>query len=362
MNASLGDRIRRLIGTAGPMPVSDYMAMCLFDPQGGYYATREPFGAQGDFITAPEISQMFGELVGAWLVHAWRLMDRPTPFVLAEMGPGRGTLTRDILRTARLDPAFLTAAQVHLIETSPRLRAVQRDMLSQAGVEISWHDTLAALPALPLLFVANELFDAVPFRQLEKTPRGWCERHVGLDPSGGLCFLAGPPLADTAILPDNAHGQPEGAIYEYAPAREAIASELGLHLARHGGAALLIDYGHAKTGFADTFQAVRGHRHVPVFEEPGAADLTSHVDFEALRNAAVAAGAHALPVMAQGDFLLALGLAERAAALGRGKEEAARTAIVEAAQRLAGTGEGGMGNLFKVLCLTGRPLASPPFA
>jgi SAM-dependent MidA family methyltransferase len=362
MSASLEAKIRRLIEAAGPLPVSDYMALCLFDPEHGYYKTRDPFGAQGDFITAPEISQMFGEIVGAWLVHAWRALGRPDPFVLAEMGPGRGTLMRDILRTARLDPAFLAAARVHLVETSARLRDIQRTTLAGAAADCVWCDDIAALPALPLLFVANELFDAVPVRQIEKTAQGWCERRVGIDPEGALRFLPGPPLGDPSILPQGASRQPEGAVFEYAPAREAIASDLGLRLAQDGGAALLIDYGHLHSGFADTLQAMRDHRFVSVFEEPGAADLTSHVDFEALASAASAAGATAMKPITQGAFLLALGLAERAGALGGGKDELTQDAIRKAAERLAGSGEGRMGELFKVLCLTGRPLALPPFA
>ena len=356
---SLGDRIRRLIETAGPLPVSDYMAMCLFDPAEGYYTTREPFGENGDFTTAPEISQMFGEMVGAWLVHAWRALGCPTPFALVEMGPGRGTLMRDILRTARIDSAFLAAAQIHLVETSERLRGVQAEALVPHAIK--WHDDLSTLPPLPMLFAANELFDAVPVRQFEQTPEGWCERRVGLDTDGNLALVTGLPVADKSLLPPGASAVPVGAIFEYAPAREAIAATIGERLATHGGAALVIDYGHIHSGFADTLQALRTHRFVSVFEQPGSADLTSHVDFESLARAAESAGASALPAMTQGDFLLSLGLAERAGALGHGKDEKTQAGIRAAAERLAGTGKGEMGGLFKVLCLTGAPLALPPF-
>ncbi|QKV17111.1 class I SAM-dependent methyltransferase [Oricola thermophila] len=361
MTGIVEEKIRRLIKAAGPLPVSDYMALCLFDPDGGYYTTREPFGVDGDFITAPEISQMFGEIVGAWLVHTWRQLGRPAPFVLAEMGPGRGTLMRDILRTAAIDPAFLSAARVHLVETSDRLASVQRETLADAPLECTWTQDIDGLPEGPLLFVANELFDAVPVRQFVKTARGWCERHVGIGDDGALRFFAGPPLGDPSLLPPRADDQAEGAIFEYAPAREAIAARLGVRLAESGGAALLIDYGHARSGYADTLQAVRAHRYVSVFDQPGSADLTSHVDFESLASAARAAGAHPLPVISQGEFLLSLGLAERAGALGRGKDEASRQDIRMAAERLAGVGEKGMGELFKVLCLTGKPMALPPF-
>jgi len=362
MTTAVETKIRRLIEAAGPLPVSDYMALCLFDPDGGYYATSEPFGHAGDFVTAPEISQMFGEILGAWLVHAWRELGRPAPFVLAEMGPGRGTLMRDMLRTARLDGDFLAAARVHLVETSDRLAAIQRATLADAPVECAWCGDLDALPGGPLFFVANELFDAVPVRQFVRTVEGWCERRVGIGDDGALCFIAGPPLGDAALLPPGAENQPEGAVFEYAPAREAIAAQLGDRLARFGGAALLIDYGHLRSGFADTLQAVRAHEYVSVFKAPGSADLTSHVDFEALAKAATAAGAVVHPAMTQGDFLLALGLAERAGALGRGKDLSEQEAIRAAAERLAGTGKDAMGDLFKVLCLTGKPLALPPFA
>jgi len=362
MTGIVEDRIRRLIEAAGPLPVSDYMALCLFDPEGGYYTTREPFGAAGDFITAPEVSQMFGEIIGAWLIHAWHQLGCPAPFVLAEMGPGRGTLMRDILRTARLDPAFLAAARIHLVEASDRLAAVQRGTLADAPAQCTWDAGLDPLPRLPLLFVANELFDAVPVRQIVRTAEDWCERRVGIGADGELAFVPGQAVGDLSLLPPGSEDQPEGAIFEYAPAREAIAAQLGERLAQSGGAALLIDYGHLHSGFADTLQAVRAHRHVPVFAEPGSADLTSHVDFEALANAAEAAGANPLPALTQGAFLLALGLVERAGALGRGKDGTTQDAIRTAAERLAGTGENGMGELFKVLCLTGKPLALPPFS
>lgn len=363
MTSPLEDRLRRLIRTGGPMPVSDYMAACLFDPEHGYYASREPFGRDGDFTTAPEISQMFGEIVGAWLIHAWSLIGRPDPFVLAEMGPGRGTLMADILRTARHDPAFLGAARVHLVETSDRLQAAQRDTLTAAGVSIEWHRDLDGLPALPLLLVANELFDAIPIRQFQKTTEGWCERRIGLAATDeSFEFVAGPPISDLSILPDDATGAPTGTVCEYAPAREAIATRVADHLVAHDGAALLVDYGSLVPATGDTLQAVRDHRFAPVLEAPGLADLTSHVDFAALASAAATAGATVLPGMTQGEFLLALGLIERAGALGHGKDEATQESIRDAVERLAAPGKTQMGTLFKVMCMTGRRRVLPPFA
>jgi SAM-dependent MidA family methyltransferase len=358
----LKERIVRLIGTAGPITVADYMATCLFDPEHGYYTTREPFGVKGDFTTAPEISQMFGEIIGAWLVHAWRLLDRPAPFALVEIGPGRGTLMRDVLRTARIDPDFRNSARIFLVENSPRLTAIQRETLGEDAEHVTWTDDVSALPAMPALMVANELFDAIPFRQVRKTAAGWCERMVGLDSDGRLTFVDSVTGVDPVILPAGADDRPEGAIFEFAPAREALASKIGEHIATHRGAALWIDYGHAEPGFGDTFQALRAHRPAGVFETPGECDLTSHVDFAALADAAASAGAHAFPVMTQGGFLLSLGLAERAGALGAGKDAATQDAISRAVGRLAGMQGDEMGRLFKVLCVAGSPLALPPFS
>ncbi|WP_421857590.1 class I SAM-dependent methyltransferase [Oricola sp.] len=355
-------RIRHLIETAGPIPVSDYMATCLFDPELGYYTTREPFGASGDFITAPEISQMFGEIVGAWLIHAWRMMGRPTPFALVEIGPGRGTLMRDILRTARLDPAFAEAAQPWLVEVSPRLRDIQRDTLAEATPRCEWSDDVSGLPNLPMLIVANELFDAVPFRQIVKSADAWRERMVSVADDGKLAFVAGATSVVGDILPPGAAEQPDGAVFEFAPAREALASRIAARLTETTGAALFLDYGHAEPGFGDTFQALRGHAPAGVFDTPGQCDLTSHVDFSALTFAATAAGASAKPVITQGEFLLSLGLAERAGALGANADAARRDEIRVAAGRLAGAGENQMGSLFKVLCIAGQALDLPPFA
>ncbi|TCD15327.1 class I SAM-dependent methyltransferase [Oricola cellulosilytica] len=362
MTNPLAGRIRRLIETLGPISVSDYMAMCLFDPAEGYYTTREPFGTGGDFTTAPEISQMFGEIVGAWLVHAWQTSGKPSPFALAEIGPGRGTLMRDILRTAKLAPEFLATARVVLVEASPRLREIQRQTLSGVAGDCAWIDTMKDLPPLPLFLVANELFDAIPLRQFEKAPQGWFERKIAVDAAGEFTFTLKTPLLDPSFLPPGAASQPAGAIFEYAPAREAMAGDIAAHLATHDGVALIIDYGHAEPGFGDTLQAVENHRYVSVLENPGRSDLTSHVDFASLARAAQAHDASALPVITQGEFLLSLGLAERAGTLGAGKAMERRQAIREAAERLAGGAENQMGSLFKVLCLTGVPRTLPPFA
>ena len=357
---ALKARLERLIAAGGPISVADYMAACLFDTQAGYYTTREPFGAAGDFTTAPEISQMFGELVAVWAYSAWAATGRPMPMLLAEIGPGRGTLMADMLRTLdRLDTGFVTRARVAMVEASPRLADLQRDRLTGGRGRPTWFADVATLPRLPLVVVGNELFDALPLRQFVKTAEGWRERMVGLDDGSGLCFVAGSAGIDPALLPPEAAEAPEGAVFETSPAREAMMDALAARIARDGGAALFVDYGHLRPGLGDTLQAVRNHAYDDVFAHPGEADLTSHVDFSAL--AAVAA-AHGLDVTTatQGEFLLGLGLVERAGALGAAADEAVRTRLRGEVERLAGPEA--MGDLFKVICVAPKGARLPPFA
>lgn len=354
----LGRRIVERIAAFGPMPVSEYMATCLFDPDHGYYTTREPFGTAGDFVTAPEVSQMFGELVAVWVYSAWRALDRPMPVCLAEIGPGRGTLMADMLRTLdRLDPGFTTRMRVAMVEASPRLADAQRRKLAGGRARPIWLAALDDLPALPAIVVANELFDALPIRQFVKTGRGWLERVVTVDEAGKPVFSAATSGIDASLLPPGADHQPEGAIFEAAPARQAMMDAIAARIARHGGAALLFDYGHLEPGFGDTLQAVRDHAFDPVFASPGEADLTSHVDFAAL---AAAAHAHGLETraMTQGAFLLAMGLLQRAGVLGTGADAATHDRLRGEVERLAG--DEGMGRLFKVLVVAPRGLDLPP--
>ncbi|MCO5157394.1 MAG: class I SAM-dependent methyltransferase [Aquamicrobium sp.] len=357
---ALKERLRELIAAAGPISVSDYMASCLFDPDAGYYTTREPFGVAGDFTTAPEISQMFGELVAVWAYSAWAAMDRPMPMTLAEIGPGRGTLMADMLRTLdRLDTGFVTRARIALIEASPRLAALQKERLASGRGRPTWFSEIAALPATPLVIVGNELFDALPVRQFVRTAQGWPERVVGLDNDGALRFMAGAAGIDPALLPHGAMDAPEGAIFETAPAREALMAGISARIVRDGGAALFIDYGHLRPGLGDTLQAVRKHAYDDALANPGEADLTSHVDFFAL---ARIAQAHGLEVRTttQGAFLVGLGLLERAGALGAAADEATRERLRGEVERLAGPEA--MGDLFKVLCVTRKGTVLPPFA
>ncbi len=344
--------IREMIAAEGPMRLDRYMGLCLSHPAYGYYMAHEPFGEDGDFITAPEISQVFGELIGIWCVAAWQAMGAPASFNLVELGPGRGTLMNDMTRAARVAPGFLPAAKLHLVETSPRLREIQKQAI-EAGA--TWHDTLATVLDGPMVLVANEFFDAIPIRQFEGREGHWRERCVG---------LAGEALAIGLTAGEVVMGQGEagkvGEVIEYGPARGDIASDIGARLARHPGAALIIDYGHLVSGAGDTLQALRKHRHVPVTEAPGECDLTAHVDFEALAKALRQGGAAAWPGLTQRDFLLAMGLEARIAALKARADTRMADMLQRAMARLVD--ESQMGNLFKVMVATSPGLATPyPF-
>ncbi len=345
----LGERIRRLIATSGPVSVADYMATCLFDPQHGYYTTREPFGRDGDFITAPEISQMFGELVAVWLVQAWQSGGMPMPATIAEIGPGRGTLMKDMVRTIRrLAPDLASRAGFSLVEASPRLTAIQAETLRDAGLSFSWHSRIETLPEEPLFVVGNEIFDALPFRQFVRTDQGWLERAIGIDDGGNLRFATGTAALPHDMLPPDVRGAGSGSIYEIAPAREALMSAIAERIAAHGGAGIFFDYGNLVPSIGDTFQAVRRHRSEDVFAHPGEADLTSHVDFSALAAIARAHGLQA-QLSTQGEFLLDMGLLERAGRLGEAAGDDVRRKISADVERLAAPDQ--MGNLFKVLAI-----------
>jgi SAM-dependent MidA family methyltransferase len=343
---SLKARLEAEIAATGPIDVAEFMARCLHDPQDGYYATRPALGERGDFITAPLVSQMFGELIGLWLVETWWALGAPPRFVLAEAGPGDGTLMVDALRAARLEPGFGAAAELWLLEASAPLRAVQAERL--AGAAPRWAGSLAELPPdAPLLLIANELLDCLPARQFQRTPRGWAERVVGLDAAGALAFGLRP-----AALPDAPADAPLGAVVERSAAQEAFAAELGGRLVAQGGAALLIDYGRDAPGPGDTLQALQGHAKVCPLAAPGEADLTVHADFPAVLAAARGAGASAA-LVSQGEFLRRLGVETRAAALQRARP--ARADVV--ARQLARlTAPGQMGELFKAAAIwTGQP-------
>ena len=354
MNA-LDRLIRAEIATGGPMTVSRYMSLCLLHPQHGYYTRGNPLGTEGDFTTAPEISQLFGELVAVWLITVWRALGAPAPFTLLELGPGRGTLMADILRTARIDPAFLAAVQVHLVEASEALRAVQQTTLRHFDQPVIHLSGLDDLPDVPLLAVANEFFDALPVNQWVRTDRGWHQRKVGLV-GHSLGFGVDPTPHPTPPKPVPFDPQP-GTILEHGPAQDAVMAGLSEHLARKGGAALVIDYGALEPGFGDTLQAVKDHRRADPLRQTGEADLTTHVDFAHLARIALQAGAATAAGSQQGAFLLRLGLLERAGRLGASADLETRVAIEAAVERLAS--DAGMGKLFKVLGIAGAAIDLP---
>jgi SAM-dependent MidA family methyltransferase len=357
---NLREKIVRLIEASGPLSVADYMAMCLYDPESGYYTTREPFGVSGDFTTAPEISQMFGELVAIWLFSTWHALGASSPVTLAEIGPGRGTMMKDMLRTLdRVDAGFRGKARIVMIETSPRLREIQRATLGDKAGMIEWQDTIASLPPGPLLMVGNELFDAIPIRQYVKAGDRWCERAVGLDDSGNLAFVAAAGSLDLALLPPGAAAAPDGAIAEIAPARNALMDAIAERIAAYGGAGLFLDYGYREPALGDTLQALSRHAYVDPLAEPGRADLTAHVDFFSLAQAAKAHGLDA-HLMTQGEFLLGAGLAERAGKLGANTDAATRRRLKDQAERLAAPE--GMGTLFKALAIARRGVPLQPFS
>lgn len=347
--SALGRLIRDHVAAQGPVTIAQYMALCLLHPQYGYYATRDPLGAAGDFTTAPEISQMFGELIGAWAAQVWAEQGHPNRFVLAELGPGRGTLMQDALRAVAAADGCHAAAEVWLVESSPVLRRIQAATL--AGLDIRWTDRADALPQAPLIVLANEFFDALPVRQYRRVDALWRERLVGLA-DAGLSFTWTDPRPDAAL--DTLFGSvPDGTIVEHAEVAEAVTADLAARIEAHGGAMLVLDYG-AWEGTGDTLQALRHHMPVHPLAEPGLADLTAHVRFRALADAARPL-AHSGPV-GQGAFLERLGITARAQALARGRCCTALEAVVAAHRRLTHPEE--MGTLFQVLAVS--PPGAPP--
>ena len=349
---SLLDHLQARIRLDGPMSVADYMSECLLHPEFGYYATRDPLGVQGDFITAPEISQMFGELIGLCLAQSWLDQGRPSQFALAELGPGRGTLMGDILRATRGVPGFHDAAQVVLLDASPTLRAVQVETLRDHAPR--WVDTITDLPDLPLFLVANEFFDALPIRQFLRDGDGWRERLIGAD-GDTLTFGLGaqaPQVALTHRLEDTQDGD----LVEICAPALPILTEVARRITSNGGAALIIDYGDWHS-LGDTFQALRAHETADPLANPGQADLTAHVDFEPLTLAAKAAGCAHTRLTPQGVFLERLGITARAQALADADGKA-RDTVIAAHRRLTHPDE--MGNLFKVLGLYPSTAAPPP--
>ncbi len=346
---ALGDLLIARIARTGPISLADYMADCLMHPEHGYYATRDPFGTSGDFTTAPEISQMFGELIGLSLAQAWIDQGQPTPFTLAELGPGRGTLMADVLRATKAVPGFHAAMSVHFVETSPVLRKAQAIRVPDAA----WHDTVETLPDQTLFLIANEFFDALPIRQFVREGHAWREKMVGLtDDRLSFGLSAAAPIA---LLEHRLDDTQDGDLVEYCTALPAIVQSISAKIARWGGTAIIVDYGDW-VSLGDTLQGLKAQQHVDLLETPGGADLTAHVDFAAI--AENAAPAKFSRLTTQGVFLERLGITQRAQSLAGALNGDALKSHVAAHRRLTHPGE--MGDLFKVMGIYPANATPPP--
>jgi len=349
----LAARLARRIATAGPITVADYMAAALGDFTEGYYRRaltpdEGPLGAGGDFVTAPEISQLFGELIGAWLIDCWDRLGRPKPVRLVELGPGRGVLMADALRIGRHVPQWLDAIELHLVEINPGLRQAQADRLKD--YRPVWHESLATVPDGPILIVANEFLDALPVRQLVHHQGAWRERLVGWQAEGGFHYaLSRGPSPLTLLVPPNLPPAAEGTIFEISPAAIAVVTDIARRVVRQGGAALLIDYGRAESTLGGTLQAVRAHKMVDVLRDPGRSDLSAHVDFGVLGRVAKEAGAAVHGPTTQGAFLTELGIKIRAERLKGGAPPDQALALEASVARLIEPSQ--MGTLFKVAAI-----------
>jgi SAM-dependent MidA family methyltransferase len=344
-----------LIAREGPLRVDAFMRLCLHHPDHGYYARRPGLGAEGDFITAPMVSQIFGEALGLWAAQVWLNLGRPPAFTLVELGPGAGCMMADALRAARqVAPEFLGAAHLWLVETSGPLRARQAAALP-AAPRPRWTDSLEAVPSIgPLVLLANEFLDCLPIRQAVRAVDGWRERWVRADSDGVLSFAAGEPVSP----PCTPTGAPTGAVVEWSDAVASFGRMVGARVAHTGGAALFIDYGRAGVDWGDSLQALRRHRKESPLAHPGHADVTAHVDFAAFRDAAARGGACVTPIRGQGSFLEALGAPARAEVLRRAHPD--RAAVIERQlHRLMGSDQ--MGTLFKAMALHAPGLVVPGF-
>ena len=356
-----------MIKLKGPISIADYMADALGHPHDGYYNSATSIGADGDFTTAPEISQIFGELIGAWLVQSWITMGEPTNFNLVELGPGRGVLMADILRTAQIRPAFAKAVDVWLLEASGRLRHEQQKRLRGFDTRMHWADQFDDIPDAPTLIIANEFFDCLPIRQFQRTGTTWRERLIGLNPhNDGLDFvLAQTPAAPDLPIPahltkkaDQKEGPQDGDIFEFSEDAQQFMKKINKLIRDNGGRALIIDYGHLASGLGDTFQAVKAHRYCPPLSTPGKADVTAHVDFDALARIALEDGMQVDGPVTQGSFLERLGLPLRVDALSKSASEKTAQTIHAGAHRISSPAQ--MGEIFKVLCVGSPNLSAPP--
>jgi NADH dehydrogenase [ubiquinone] 1 alpha subcomplex assembly factor 7 len=364
MPTKLETRLKTLIKEAGPISVAEYMAFCLLDPIDGYYPTRDPLGIEGDFITAPEISQMFGEVLGLFVLQTWIDMGKPEQFYLIELGPGRGVMMSDMLRAASLDKEFQKAVTVILVEASAALEAVQGQSLANTGVSVQWAKTLETVPPGPSIVIGNEFLDCLPIRQfIQRDPfaglNGWHERYVGLDEDNRLRFETGvEPASETArsFIPSGQKDAKLDDLIEACPSVHQIIDTLKVRFDKHKGRALFIDYGPEMTEFGDTLQALQKHKKIGVFDAPGESDLTARVDFQTVADIAQNNGLKTNGPVPQREFLSKLGLEMRAVTLARAKPDA-KAVIARQLHRLTDKTE--MGELFKAICLQSYNLPTP---
>ena len=354
----LETKLKRLISNNGPITLAQYMGECLSHPKHGYYMNKDPFGEGGDFTTAPEISQMFGEMIGMWIANTWQAMSSPSPIKLIELGPGRGTLMADILRVLNIVPELKSNLSVHMVEMSPTLIETQKKSLaSEAQTKITWHKNLSEIADGCSFIIANEFFDALPIHQFEKQDDRWCERrvHTADNELKMVLTAAGPKFALTNPA---LHDGPDGSILEVCPAGLSVAGSIAERLFAGGGAAIIIDYGYRKSVAGDSFQALKNHKFCDPLAEPGEADLTAHVAFDQIATAAKSKGASSFGVSAQGPFLMALGIGERAQQLAASTDQQGQERVLSELTRLTSGEE--MGTLFKVLALQDPNLPAPP--
>jgi len=347
--------LQRLLAERGAISVAAFMEWCLTGSEDAYYRRAEAIGRSGDFVTAPEVSQIFGELIGLWAGAVWESMGRPSPVMLVELGPGRGTLMSDALRALRVLPGFREAARLHLVERSERLRALQAEALAAASPV--WHERLDDVPDGPAILIANEFFDALPLSQYIYTGGVWHERVIRLDTEGRATFAAGDPAVPP--LPAGMPSPEDGAIFEARLSAQPCIEAIGRRAQSVPVAALIVDYGYGRDSFGETLQAVRGHGYTDPLAEPGESDLSGHVNFAELRRMAAASGLAAWGPLPQGEFLLALGLEARLERLISSARAEQATSLVLGARRLTDPYQ--MGELFKAMALTSRGLQPPPF-
>lgn len=358
---ALLDIIKSEIETQGPISVARYMELALGHAEHGYYMKQDPFGEQGDFITAPEISQMFGEMVGLWACVVWQAMGSPEPLNVVEVGPGRGTLMADALRATQMVEEFEDAARVWLVETSPTLREAQKKTIAANLMMPAWRDSFDDIGPGPLIVWGNEFFDALPIRQYVRADDAWRERLVGLNDEGdGLAYTVSDDKIDSALIPEDLRAAAPGSIYEDQAPSRAVMGAIAKRVVEHGGAALFFDYGHGAHAIGETLQAVKSHDYADVLKKPGDQDITAHVDFAQLAEAARAAGAEVLGPVPQGAFLERLGMRQRADTLMMNASPEQIQEIDAAYERLTGAEQ--MGSLFKVMAVVPPGFGVPPWA